>query len=202
MVSQNPLLLVSHLQFGLPCFRNIAVSSFPSALTHGITPHNREIQFITNNLQTLTFENTIDGLGYAGRLLDRANKIFSNIITTDADAELQVIAIEISKALSRHWSGVFSNAELFKRLKHLYSRNEHINISSEQHRFLEKTYKKLIRSRASLTQNDKLYYQISQKDLRYSLQNSVKIFSPTKQAMSFFLMSQALKDSMEFGKQR
>ena len=53
----------------------------------------------------------------AGRHLGRVNELFSNIIATDVNSELQEIKRKISKTLFCHWGEIFSNAELFKSLE-------------------------------------------------------------------------------------
>ena len=77
--TNNPLLKESALPFHYPPSDKIKNEDFKSALEAGMRAQLKEIDPIANNSAKPTFDNTIVALEKTGCLLDRTDRIFSNL---------------------------------------------------------------------------------------------------------------------------
>ena len=60
-------------------FAQIKLEDYQSAFEENIAKARAEVDEITNNPETPTFENTIEALDYSGEALDRLSSIFFNL---------------------------------------------------------------------------------------------------------------------------
>src|ERR1700730_18603970 len=77
-VEANPLLTESRLPYHVPPFDKIKDEHFAPAMEAGMREQLNEVEAVANNSEKPTFENTIVALERTGRLLDRAERTFSN----------------------------------------------------------------------------------------------------------------------------
>ena len=138
-------------EFGLPDFSRIKPNSFEEAFASSILIHKSEIENISQNLKTPTFENTIEPLEIASLQIDNLSNIFWNLASAHTNSQLQKIEPEIARILSRHHSDISSNLKLFKRIEYIYNIRQELNLSTEKIRVLELYYKSFIRSGANLS---------------------------------------------------
>ncbi len=73
----------------------------------------KEIEKIAADQEKPTFENTIVAMERSGRLLQRANRTFSNLNGCNTNPEMQRIDKELSPKLSAHQDAIRLNRALF-----------------------------------------------------------------------------------------
>jgi peptidyl-dipeptidase Dcp len=153
--SDNPLMQESALPYHYPAFDKIKDEHFIPAMEAGMREQLKEIAPIANNSEKPTFENTIVALEKTGRLLDRANRTFSNLNACDTNPARQKIDKETAPKLAAHRDAIFLNAKLFARVRELYGKIDNLGLDPESHYLLERYYKDFVRAGAKLSDPDK-----------------------------------------------
>jgi len=152
---KNPLLGNFDTPFGVPPFSKIKATDYQEAFKKGIEQQNAEIEKIVNNPNAPSFSNTIEALEQSGKLLNRTNTIFENILSANTSDTLQKIAKEEAPVLSAHADNILMNRQLFKRINAVYQQKGNLKLNTEQNTLLEKTYKRFVRGGAKLSAADK-----------------------------------------------
>jgi len=147
----NPLLE----NFDITPFSKIKNKDFLPAFKHAIALAKKEINAITENNQTPTFENTIEALDYSGEQLDRVSSVFFNLNSAETNDEIQKIAQEISPMLSAFSNDITLNTTLFKRISEIYNQKNKLTLTTEQQTLLDKKYKSFSRNGANLPDDKK-----------------------------------------------
>jgi peptidyl-dipeptidase Dcp len=153
--SDNPLLTESALPFHYPPFDKIKDGDFAPALDAGMREQLKEIEPITNSPEKPTLENTVVALEKTGRLLDRAESIFSNLNSCNTNPALQKIETDFAPKLAAHRDAIHLNGKLFARIKELYDNRDNLGLDPESAYLLERYYKDFIRAGAKLSDPDK-----------------------------------------------
>lgn len=150
----NPLLT----PFDLVPFSAIKNEHYLPAIKAAIAQAKEEIEDIYINEEAPSFENTIAALDYSGNQLSRLSVLFFNIYSSNADDEIQHIAMEVSPLLSEFGNDVNLNEKLFHRIKAVYEKKDRLSLTTEQQTLLENTYKNFARNGALLNdlQKDEL----------------------------------------------
>ncbi len=151
----NPLLLESTLPYHVPPFDKIKDEHFVPAIEAGMREELKEVDVIAANAEKPTFDNTIVALERTGRLLDRAERTFSNLNAADTNPTRQKIETEIAPKLSAHRDAIHLNAKLFARIQELYSNRDKLGLDPESSYLLERYYKDFVRAGAKLSEPDK-----------------------------------------------
>ncbi|MBL1256451.1 M3 family metallopeptidase [Methylocystis sp. Sn-Cys] len=151
----NPLLTPWATPYRLPPFDQIDSAHFRPAFETALARHRAEIDEIANNPSEPDFANTIEALERAGALLTDVGSVFWNLASTDTDPKLQEIERDMASALSRHSSEISMNAALFRRVEALHENRDSLDLTPEQRRVLELTYKNFVRAGARLNDEDK-----------------------------------------------
>src|SRR4029077_11857678 len=123
-VENNPLLTESSLPYHVPPFDKIKDEHFTPAIEAGMREQLKEVEVVANNSEKPTFENTIVALERTGRLLDRAERIFSNLNACNTNPTLQKIETEMAPKLSAHRDAIYLNSKLFARIQELYDNRD------------------------------------------------------------------------------
>ncbi len=152
---KNPLLGKFETPFGVPPFSKIKASDYQEAFKKGIELQNSEIEKIASDPSSPTFANTVEALEHSGKLLNRTNTIFENILSANTNDTLQKIAKEEAPVLSAHGDDILMNQKLFDRIDKVYQQKEKLHLNTEQKTLLEKTYKRFVRGGAKLSKADK-----------------------------------------------
>ncbi|WGK63584.1 M3 family metallopeptidase [Croceiramulus getboli] len=147
----NPLLQ----SFDEAPFSQINNEHFKPAFEAGIAFAKAEIDSITANTTTPTFENTIEALEYSGAQLDRISAIFFNLNSAETNESIQKIAQEVSPMLSEFANDIALNEALFERVKTVYEQRDQLNLNPEQQTLLDKKYKSFARNGANLPEEKK-----------------------------------------------
>ena len=151
MSQENPLLE----PFDAAPFSKIKNEHFKPAFQEAIAKAKAEIDSITSNEETPTFENTLEALEFAGETLSRVSSIFFNLNSAETNEEIQKIAQEVSPWLSEFSNDLTLNEELFKRVKSVYEQKDSLELSVEQKTLLDKHYKSFTRNGANLPEDKK-----------------------------------------------
>src|SRR5437868_4682759 len=155
MPADNPFLVESALPYHLPPFDKIKDEHFVPATEAGMQEQLKEVDAIAANADKATLDNTVVALERTGRLLDRAQRTFSNLNAADTNPARQKIETELAPKLSAHQDAILLNSKLFARIQELYSNREKLGLDPESAYLLERYYKDFVRAGAKLSDADK-----------------------------------------------
>lgn len=153
--SNNPFLQAYDTPFEVPPFDKIKDEHYKPAILEGIKQQQAEVDAIIDNKDSPTWENTILAMEISGDLLKRATNVFYNMSSANTNEIIEKIAQEISPDLSSHQDNIYLNSKLFAKVKTIWESRASLNLSTEQIKILENTYKSFVRSGANLNENDK-----------------------------------------------
>src|SRR3984893_2126727 len=151
----NPFLVESTLPHHVPPFDKIKDEHFAPAIEAGMREELKEVEAVANNSEKPTFDNTIVALERTGRLLDRAQRTFSNLNACNTNPTLQKIDKEMAPKLAAHHDEIFLNPKLFARVQELYDNRNNLGLDPESAYLLERYYKDFVRAGAKLSDTDK-----------------------------------------------
>ena len=155
MQTENGLLQEWNTPFQTPPFEDINDVDFMPAFLVAMEMEKAEVEVITSNEDTPTFENTIEALEKSGETLSRVSRVFSCLNGANTNDALQSISKELAPIQSRHSDDINLNEDLFARIKQLYENRDDLGLSAEQHIVLENYYLNFVRSGADLNEEDK-----------------------------------------------
>jgi peptidyl-dipeptidase Dcp len=155
VTDSNPLLSESTLPYHVPPFDKIKDEHFAPAIEAGMREQLKEVDRVANNLEKPTFDNTVVALERTGRLLDRAQRTFSNLNACNTNPTMQKIETEMAPKLAAHQDAIHLNAKLFARIQELYDNREKLGLDPESAYLLERYYKDFVRAGAKLSDADK-----------------------------------------------
>ena len=136
-------------------FPQIHEEHYLPAFEELITQAEQEINDITENPESPTFENTIEALAYSGEKLEVVSSTFFNINSAETNDEIQNIAQKVSPMLTEFSSKISQNEALFERIKTVFDQRNQYALNPEQQMLLNETYKGFVRSGALLNESDK-----------------------------------------------
>ncbi len=136
-------------------FPQIREEHYLPAFEELIAQAEQEINEITENPESPTFENTIEALAYSGEKLEVVSSTFFNINSAETNDEIQNIAQKISPMLIEFSSKISQNEALFERIKTVFDQKNQYALNPEQQMLLNETYKGFVRSGALLNESDK-----------------------------------------------
>src|SRR5256714_5872426 len=154
-LNDNPFAAESVLPYQYPPFDKIKEEHFIPAIEAGMREQLTEIAPIANNPEKPTFDNTIVALERTGRLLDRAQRTFSNLNACDTNPTRQKIDKEMAPKLAAHHDEIFLNPKLFARVQALYTQRDKLGLDPDSAYLLERYYKDFVRAGAKLSDSDK-----------------------------------------------
>jgi peptidyl-dipeptidase Dcp len=176
----NPLLLPWNTPFETPPFDLVKTGHFKPAIEEAIRSATIEIDAITGNHETPSFENTIVPLEIAGELLGKITSILFNLNSAETNQDLQAAAREISPFLTRFSNDITLNEELFKKIKTIYESKETAVLNTEQKILVEKKYRNFILGGAGLKEEEKKRFrEISEKLATLSLKFDENVLEET-----------------------
>lgn len=151
----NPFLEPYNTPYNIPPFEKIQYGDYLPAAEKGIEEYKKEVAAIVANPATPDFDNTILALEKSGRLLNRVVSVFSALDETESCPEMTAISEKLNPMYSQASDEIMMDAGLFKRVKSVYDRRKSLNLTPEQMRDVEETYKSFTRSGALLNDADK-----------------------------------------------
>ena len=149
--NQNPLVQKSTLQYQAPQFDLIKDEDFVPAFKEGLKLHDSEIDAITNNTATPTFENTVLAIELSGEVLGRATNVFYNLTGSSTNPTLQAIEKEYAPIFSSHSDDIYLNSKIYNRIKAL----DLSTLKGEDLKLVDYYLKRFEMAGASLSAEDK-----------------------------------------------
>ena len=176
MNAQNPFFEKYNTPHETVPFNKIKVEHFEPAILEGMKQQDIEIDEIVNNTESPNFNNTIVALEVSGDLLTRVLRTFGCLQGAETNDDLLALAQKLAPKMNEHSNNIQLNEKLFARVKAVYDQKDQLNLTTEQNRLLDKTYKSFARSGANLSKEDQqTYRKLSEKLNLLSLQYGQKI---------------------------
>ena len=143
---------------GVPEFDKMNPELVKEAMLSGMEISLMDIDKIANNLDSPTFENTIEEMERSGKLLDDVYSYYGILSSNMSSPEFRTIQGDLAPKLSEYSSKISQNEKLFKRIKTVYDNSLLQPLKSDQQRVLDLTYKSFAMSGAALDANKKQRY--------------------------------------------
>ncbi|WP_431469045.1 M3 family metallopeptidase [Sphingosinithalassobacter sp. LHW66-3] len=140
---------------GVPPWDRITADMFPAAFEAAMANARTEFAAIRDNPAAPTFENTIEAQERSGAQLGRLFSAWGVYQSNLATPEVQAIAREWSPKLSAFFTELSLDPEMFARVKAVYDNREQANLTPQQMRLLERTYRDYVTSGALLNAEQK-----------------------------------------------
>lgn len=154
-MTNNVLMQEFTTPYGVPDFDRITNEDYKPAFEEAIRKQKSEIESIVNNEDEPTFANTIEALERSGMMLDRVSNVFFNLLETNSNDTMQVLAKEISPMVTAVSDEIYMNDKLFAKVKKVRQTADTASMNSEQKMLLDNTYKTFVRGGANLNNEDK-----------------------------------------------
>ncbi len=151
----NPLLAPWTGRFGEAPFDQIKTEHYKPAIEAALAEARSHLDALAHQSATPDFENTIVRLETLSESLDRCAGIFFNIVEAEADEAMHALAKEISPLTAAFSNDLMLNPNVFARVKAVYEKRASLNLTVEQSKLLEKTYKGFVRNGANLDEKAK-----------------------------------------------
>ena len=176
----NPFYKTYNTQFEIPPFSEIEEKHYMPAFLKGMEEHNSEINEIIQSPEKPTFDNVIIAMERSGDILDRVSNVFFNLSGSATNIKLQEIEKEISPLLSEHYDSISLNPDIFNKIKLLWEDIDNLELSKEENKMLEESYKNFLRNGALLKGLEKdRYLKINQEISKLSVQFSQNLLAET-----------------------
>ena len=154
-VSQaNPFFAESTLPLHYPAFDKIKDSDFAPAFDRGMAEELKEVEAIANNPEAATFDNTIVALEKSGRMLRRAQAVFSNLVGADSNDARKQLDTDYAPKFSAHQDAIQLNPKLFARIQAVYDARTTLGLDPESVRLIERYHTRHVRAGAKLSAED------------------------------------------------
>jgi peptidyl-dipeptidase Dcp len=151
----NPFFSESSLALRYPHFDRIKDEHFAPAFDEGMARQLKEIEAIANNKAAPTFDNTILAMEKAGDVLDRATKVFFNLVGTDTNDTRKKLQADYAAKFAAHRDAIALNPKLYERVKVLHDKRQKLGLDAEGVRLVERYHTNFVRSGANLGEHDK-----------------------------------------------
>ncbi len=161
----NPLVNPPQLPNNALPLNKVKSAHFLPAIEHGIALAMAEIAAIKNNPDAPTFENTIEAIEYVGEDLSRAYSVFSLFSASKSSGVIRKLEQKIGPIMSAFSSGIFQDADLFKRVEAVYNDPSSAVLDPEQKMLLKKIYKDFTDNGVNLSPEKKERFQEIQERL-------------------------------------
>ncbi len=177
---KNPLLIRWSTPFETPPFDEIKTEHFKPAIEEAIRTASLEIQKISENNDSPSFENTIGALEESGETLGRISSILFNLNNAETNKDLQMVAQEVSPLLTRFSNDITLNEKLFKRIKSIYDNKDTLALNTEQKILIGKRYRSFKLGGAGLKEDEKIRFrEISEELATLSLRFEENVLEET-----------------------
>jgi peptidyl-dipeptidase Dcp len=179
-MKNNPLLQPWKTPFETPPFNLVETVHFKPAIEEAIKSASVEINSITQNTDSPTFENTISPLDRAGEMLGRITSILFNLNSAETSKDLQAIAQEVSPILTRFSNDITLNEKLFNRIKIVLESKETTGLNTEQKILIERKFRSFMLGGAGLKEEEKKRFrEISEELATLSLKFEENVLEET-----------------------
>lgn len=152
---KNPLLQHFDTSYQSVPFNLIKQEHFKPAILEAIELAKQEIDAITHNSDTPTFQNTNEALERAGNRLSIVSSTFFNLDSAETNDDMQALAQELAPLIAEYQNDIMLNQALFERVQTVHDNTSPDSLSPEQWRLLDKQFKGFVRQGAQLSDSDK-----------------------------------------------
>ena len=153
--TKNPLFAEFDTPYGIAPFESITIDHYREAMLQGMEEQKAEIEAIVANEEAPTFANTIAALDRSGALLRKAGGTFGPLSSSNSTDATRALQKELSPLQSAHSDDINLNEALFARVKAVYEQRDMLDLTREEQKVLENTYKRFVRSGAELNAEQK-----------------------------------------------
>lgn len=136
--------------FGLPPFDAIEPGHFRPAFDRALEGHRAAVGAIARDSAAPTFENTIEALERSFEPLNAVSSVFHVLIGAHTDEALEKVNLEVSPLLARHYSELYLDTALYRRVDALHRQRDDLGLTEEQRRVLERYHLAFVREGAAL----------------------------------------------------
>ena len=154
-MNNNPLINRPKHKHGAIDFDAIKLEHFMPALNHAINTAEYKLQQIKNNPSQPNFKNTLVPMETCSELMTTVASVYFNLMGAESDNKFKELAQEISPKLSAFHNSVLMDAELFKRVKYVFDNKDSENLTIEENRIVEESYKDFTLNGALLSSSKK-----------------------------------------------
>lgn len=158
ILAENPFFTPYGTPYGAIPYDRILLGHFVPAVKEGIRREEEAIEAICSNEEPATFGNTIAALDRAGLMLGEVIGAFNALLNARSNDELLAVEEEIELLHTAHSNNITLNERLFSRIKEVY-KGDTSQLSGEQKRLLEQTYKSFVRNGANLQGEEREEYR-------------------------------------------
>lgn len=158
ILAENPFFTPYETPYGAIPYDRILLGHFVPAVKEGIRREEEAIEAICSNEEPATFGNTIAALDRAGLMLGEVIGAFNALLNARSNDELLAVEEEIELLHTAHSNNITLNKRLFSRIKEVY-KGDTSQLSGEQKRLLEQTYKSFVRNGANLQGEEREEYR-------------------------------------------
>ena len=158
ILAENPFFTPYGTPYGAIPYDRILLGHFVPAVKEGIRREEEAIEAICSNEEPATFGNTIAALDRAGLMLGEVIGAFNALLNARSNDELLAVEEEIELLHTAHCNNITLNKRLFSRIKEVYE-GDTSQLSGEQKRLLEQTYKSFVRNGANLQGEEREEYR-------------------------------------------
>ena len=144
--------------FDMPAFSKVRDDMFAPAFEAALAEARADVAAIAADPAPATFENTIEAMARAGEDLDKVLSIFYTISGAISNDTREALSRDFSPALADYSSEISLNADLFARYQALWDQRADLDLTAEQARVLELSYKNYVRAGALLEGDDRARY--------------------------------------------
>lgn len=142
-------------RYFVPDFSKVGHEDYLPSLDQQIEKAKKLIEGVTKSSDA-SFSQVFDNMERDLSPMSDLSLIFFNLLHAHTDEKLQSIAPEFSKKLTEFDNYVNTHPGMFALVENLYNKKDTLNLSSEQLRLLETTYKSFIRNGAKLNNDEQL----------------------------------------------
>ncbi|WP_299898948.1 M3 family metallopeptidase [uncultured Aquimarina sp.] len=150
---------------GVPAFDKMKISDIKPALEKGIKLNLSDIDAITANQESPTFENTIVPFEKSGKELNRVFTYYGILSSNLSSPEFREIQKEMAPKLSDFRSKISQNKILFQRIKSVYDNSQKEPLEDDQQRVVQLIYEQFAMNGAELDEEKKKRYAAINKEL-------------------------------------
>ncbi|MHA7058147.1 M3 family metallopeptidase [Aquimarina sp. M1] len=150
---------------GTPAFDKVDIAAIKPALEKGMELNLADIDAITENSETPTFENTIVPLEKSGQELNRVFTYYGILSSNMSSPEFREIQKEMAPKLSDFRSKISQNEKLFQRIKTVYNLVQKQPLEADEQRVVQLIYEQFAMNGAELDEEKKKRYAEINKEL-------------------------------------
>ena len=144
--------------FDMPAFSKVRDDMFAPAFEVALTQARADVAAIAADPAPATFENTVEAMARAGEDLDKVLSIFYTMSAAVSNDTREALSRDFSPALADYSSEISLNSDLFARYQALWDQRDNLDLTAEQARVLELSYKNYVRAGALLEGGDRSRY--------------------------------------------